>query len=207
MLDALRCHLQKSQRAAKSALKKQSKSKQEQVGLEQIETFDENACCKDVGLIFALKLKIFSKFLPFEASNTPLDIFERSRFLIAFDPSIDQKIGFLFSPNGPTLEFEVVGDGTNFIDLRDFYFQVNCKVLQSDSNTFHFTTGDAAASDLPIFVNITLNSLFFDCSVCANGSKVSSSNGNYERKILVETEFCQNTEARDTCLKSQEYSC
>ena len=76
---------------------------------------------------------------------------------------------------------------------------MNCKILQSDSNRLRFTTGDAAASDLPIFVNNTLHSLFSDCSVSANGIKNSSSNGNYAQKAFIETEFSHNREAKDTC--------
>ena len=105
--------------------------------------------------------------------------------------------GPLYPPNGPTLEFEVVGDRINFIELQNVYLEVKCKVLQSDSNTLPFTTGYAPASDLPFFVNNTLHSLFSDCSVSANGINFSSSNGNYVQKDLVETESFHNREATD----------
>ena len=134
-----------------------------------------------------------------------MDLFERPPVLITFDTSFEQKIGPLYSPNGPTLEFEVVGDRTNFIDLQNIYLEVKCKILQSDSNRLRFPTGDAAASDLPIFVNNTLHSLFSDCSVSANGIKIFSSIGNYAQKAFIETEFSHNREAKDTWLKCQGY--
>ena len=59
--------------------------------------------------------------LPIETSHTSLDFFERPQLLVNFDGSFEQKIGPLYAPNGPTLEFEVKGDGTNFIDLQNNY--------------------------------------------------------------------------------------
>ena len=106
-----------------------------------------------------------AKFLPVEASHSALDLFERSPLLITFDNSFEQKVGHLYSPNGPTLEFEVVGDRTNFIDLQNIYIEVKCKTLQSDSKDLRFRTGDATASDSPLFVNNTLRSFFSDCSL------------------------------------------
>ena len=83
---------------------------------------------------------------------------------------------------------------------------MKCKILQSDSNRLRFTTGDEAASELPILVNNTLHSLFSDISVAANGIKISSSNGNYAQKAFIETEFSHHREAKDTWLKCQGYS-
>ena len=190
----------------KAALKKTVKKQVGGVGVEKKETFDENAGYREVGQISSLKLKMLPNVLPVEASHSSLDLFERPPVLITFDTSFEQKVVPLYSPNGPTLEFEVVGDRTNFIDLQNIYLEVNCKILQSDSNRLCFTTGDAAASDLPIFVNNTLHSLFSDCSVSANGIQISSSNGNYAQKAFIETEFSHNGEAKDTWLKCQGYS-
>ena len=144
---------------------------------------------REVGQISSLKLKMLPNVLPVEASHSSWDLFERPPILITFDTSFEQKLGPLYSPNGPTLEFEVVGHRTNFIDLQNIYLEVKCKILQSDSNRLRFTTGEAAASDLPIFVNNTLHSLFSDRSVSANGIKISSSNENYRQKAFIETVF------------------
>ena len=131
-------------------------------------------------------------YLPAEASHSSLDTFKRRLLLIRFDTSFEQKVGPIYSPNGPTLEFKVVGDRTKFIDFKNIYLKVKCKILQFVSNTLRFTSGDAAASDLPIFVDIALHSLVFDCSVSANGTKTSLSNRNYAQNFFIETEFCQN---------------
>ena len=144
--------------------------------------------------------------LPVEASHSSLDLFERPPDLITFDTSFEQKVGPHYTPNGATLVFEVVGDRTNFIEFQNIYLEVKCKNLQSDSNTLRFTTADAAASDLPIFVNNTLHSLFSDCSVSANGIKTSSSNGNYAQKAFIETAFSHDREAKNTWLKCQGHS-
>ena len=134
-----------------------------------------------------------------------MDLFESPPVLITFDTSFEQKVGPLYFPNGPTLEFEVVGDRTICIGLQNIYLEVKCKILLSDSNRLRFTTGDAAAVEIPILVNNTLHSLFSDCSVSANSIKISSSNGNYAQKAF-EAEFSHKREARDTWLKCQEYS-
>lgn len=144
--------------------------------------------------------------LPVEASHSSLDIFDRPPLLITFDTSFEQKIGPLYAPNGPTLEFEVVGDRTNFIDLQNIYLGIKCKILQSNGNNLRYDATDAAASDLPVFVNNTLHSLFSECTVAANGIKISSANGNYSQKAFIETELSHSKEAKETWLKCQGYS-
>ena len=66
--------------------------------------------------------------LPVEASHSSLDVFERAPLLITFDSSFEQRIGPLYTPNGPTLEFVVTGDRTNSIDLRNIYLEVKCNI-------------------------------------------------------------------------------
>ena len=144
--------------------------------------------------------------LPVEASHSSLDIFERPPLLITFNTSFEQKIGPVYAPNGPTLEFEVVGDRTNFIDLQNIYLEVKCRILRPNGDKLAYDAGNAAATDAPFFVNNTLHSLFSECSITANGIKISSANGNYAQKAFIETEFSHNKEAKDTWLKCQGYS-
>ena len=112
---------------------------------------------------------INSNALPIETSHTSLDIFERPQLLVNFDGSFEQKIGPLYAPNGPTLEFEVKGDRTNFIDLQNIYLEVKCKIVKTDNTNLNYVTGDATQQDTPVFVNNTLHSLFSDCTVTAQG--------------------------------------
>ena len=156
---------------------------------------------KSVKFLFTSK-KMIPNVLPVEASQSSLDIFERPPLLITFDTSSEQKIGPVYAPNGPTLEFEVVGDRTIFIDLQNIYLEVKCRILRPNANKLEYDAGNAEATDAPFFVNKTLHSLFSGCSITANGIKVSS-NGNYAQKTFIETEFSRNKEAKDTWLKCQ----
>ena len=88
-------------RAAKAALKKTVKKQIGGVGVEKTETFDENAKYREVGQISSLKLKMLPNVLPVEASHGSLDLFEGPPVLITFDTSFEQKVGPLYSPNGP----------------------------------------------------------------------------------------------------------
>ena len=76
---------------------------------------------REVRRISFQKLKMLPNVLPLEASQSSLVIFEHSPVLIIFDSFSGQEIGPIHSPNGPTLEFEVVGDRNNFLDLRNFF--------------------------------------------------------------------------------------
>ena len=69
--------------------------------------------------------------LPSEATHSSLHLFEKPSLLVAFDGSFCQKLGPIYSPNGPMLEFEFAGDRNNFIDLQNFL------VRQSAECTFY----------------------------------------------------------------------
>ena len=68
-----------------------------------------------------------------------------------------------------------------------------------------YTQGDANASDFPYFAINILHSLFTDCTVSANGIKISTTNGHHAHKSFIETEFSHSTEAKKTSLKCQGY--
>ena len=161
---------------------------------------------REVGPISFPKSKMLPNILPLEASHSSLDLFERSPVLITFDSSFEQKIGPVYSPNGPTLEFEVVGDRNNFLDLQKIYLEIKCKIIQSDGNDLRYDATDATLRDSPIFVNNTLHSLFSECTVTANGVKISNANGVYAHKAFIETEYSNGKEAKDTWLRCQGYT-
>ena len=133
-----------------------------------------------------------------------MDIFETPCLLITIDASFEHNVGPLYSPNGQT-EFEVVRDRTNFIDLQNIFIELKCKILHSDSNTLRFTTGDAAASGLPIFVNNTLHS-FFLIAVSLHMESKCFHPTETMRRHLPSKEFSHYREAKDTWLKGQVYS-
>ena len=94
-----------------------------------------------------------------------------------------------------------MGDRNNFIDLQKIYLEVKCRITQSSGNNLRYTAGNAAASDTPFFANNTLHSLFNDCTITANGIKISSANGLYAHKAFIETEFSHGSDAKSTCIQ------
>ena len=144
-------------------------------------------------------------FIPTEATHSSLDLFEKPLLLVTFDRLFEQKAGPLYSPTGSSLEFEIVGDRNNFIDLQKIYLEIKFRVFRNNGNDLRFTTGDANNSDTPHLVNNVLHSLFADCTVSANGIKISSANGHYAHKSFIETEFSHGSDAKKTWLKCQGY--
>ena len=121
--------------------------------------------------------------IPTEATHSSLDLFEKPPLLVTFDQSFEQKTGPLYSPTGSSLEFEIVGDRNNFIDLQKIYLEIKFRVVRNNRNDLRFTTGDANNSDTPHLANNVLHSLFADCIVSANGIKISSANGTMHTKV------------------------
>ena len=147
---------------------------------------------------------MITNLLPAEATHTTLDLFEKQPLLITFDNAFTQKIGPSYSPDGPMLEFEVLGDRNNFIDLQKILLEVKCKITQN--NDVELRTGaDAAGTDAPYFSNNALHSLFSESTASANGVKISNTNGNYAHKAFLETEFFSSRTAKGTWLVCQGY--
>ena len=84
--------------------------------------------------------------LPSEAAHSSLDLFDRPPLLVTFDDSYCQKIGPVYSPNGPMLEFEVTGDRNNFIDLQKIFLEVKCKVVKADGSNLDYDAEDLTTS-------------------------------------------------------------
>ena len=149
--------------------------------------------------------------LPSEATHSSLDLFEKPPLLITFDDSFCQKIGPVYSPNGPMLEFEVTGDRNNFIDLQKIFVEIKCKIIQSTGAPLEYdgtsaaTKADITKTNSPYLANNTLHSLFSDCTISANGLKISNANGHYAHKSFIETEFSHNKDAKNTWLVCQGY--
>ena len=107
------------------------------------------------------------------------------------------------------LEFEFAGDRNNLIDLQKLFLEIKCKIVQSfDADLKYDNTAAAEVTtpDAPYFCNNVLHSLSSDCTVYANGLKISSANGNYAHKSFIETEFSHNKDTKSTWLACQGYS-
>ena len=151
---------------------------------------------------------MIANWLPSEATHSSLDLFEKPSLLVTFD-GFCQKLGPVYSPNEPMLEFEVARDRNNFIDLQKIFLEVKCKIVQSSEADLRYDAGaatDVTKTDAPYFCNNVLHSLFSDCTVSANGLKISNANGNYDHKSFIETEFSHNKDAKNTWLACQGYS-
>ena len=103
------------------------------------------------------------------------------------------------------MEFEVVGDRNNFIDLQKTYLEIKCRILKTDGTDLRYTHGDANSTDLPYFASSILHSFFAACTVSENGIKVSTANGHYTHKSFIETKFSHGIDAKNTWLKCQGY--
>ena len=152
---------------------------------------------------------MIANLLPNEATHSSLNLFEKPALLVTFDGSFCQKLGLVYSPDGPMLEFEVTGDRNNFIDLQKIFLEIKCKTVQSSGADLTYdgaATTDTARTYAPYFCNNELHSLFSDCTVSANGLKISNANANYAHKSFLETEFSHNKDAKNTWLACQGYS-
>ena len=71
---------------------------------------------------------------------------------------------------------------------------------------FDLRTGtDATNTDSPYLSNNALHSLFSECTVSANGVKISNTNGKYAHRAFIETEFSSGKTAKNTWLVCQGY--
>ena len=154
---------------------------------------------------FFSNIKMIANFLPNEATHSSLDLFEKQPLLITFEKAFDQKIGPVYSPNGPMLEFEITGDRNNFVELQKIYLEIRCKVTQSNGADLRYDNTDPTVSDSPFLVNNSLHSLFSDCTLSANGLKISNANSNFAHKSFIGTEFSNSKGAKDSWLKCQGY--
>ena len=102
------------------------------------------------------------------------------------------------------LEFEVVGDWNNFIDLQKFPFEIKCKIKRNNDANLRIGA-DAGNTDSPYFSNNALHSLFSECTVSENGVNLSNTNCNYAHKAFIETEFSSGKTAKNTWLSGQSF--
>ena len=117
-----------------------------------------------------------------------------------------QKIGLSYSPDGPMLKFEVLGDRNNIIDHQRPLLEIVARVVQSNGNVLRTHATEAAQQDTPYLVNNPLSFLFSECSMSLNGEKYSTTDSNFAHKKLIETEFSHGNGAKKTWLACQGYN-
>ena len=109
---------------------------------------------------------------------------------------LPEKIGPSYSPDGPMLEFEVLGDRNNFIDLQRTRLEIVLRVVQNNGNVLRTHATDAGLKDTPYLVNNLLSSLFSECTLSLNGEKISTTNANFAHKSFIETEISHGIDAK-----------
>ena len=103
------------------------------------------------------------------------------------------------------LEFKVLGDRNNFIDLQRNRLEIVARIVRSNGNVLRTHATEAANRDTPYFVNNPLSSLFSECTLSLNGEKILTTNANFAHKSLIETEFSYSNDAKKTWLACQGY--
>ena len=139
---------------------------------------------------------MISKLIPTEATHSSLDLFENA---------FTQRIGPSYSPDGPMLEFEVLGDRNNFIDLQRTRLEIVLRVVQNNGNVLRTHATDAGLRNTPYLVNNPFSSFFSECTLSLNGEKISTTNANFAHKSFIETEFSHVIDAKQTWLACQGY--
>ena len=129
-------------------------------------------------------------------------MFEKQPLLITFDNAFTQNVGPSYSPDGPILEFEVLGDRNNFIDLQKLVLEIKCKISRNNDGDLRTGT-DATKTEAPYFSNNALHSLFSECTVSANGVKISNTNGNNLTKHSLKRNFLQEKLQKNAWLVCQ----
>ena len=114
---------------------------------------------------------MISNLLPTEATHSSLDLLKKPPLLVTFENAFTQKIGPSYSPDGPMLELEVLGDRNNFIDLQRSRLEIKARVVQNNGNILRTHATEAAQRDTPYLVNNPLSSLFSECTTSLNGEK------------------------------------
>lgn len=152
-----------------------------------------------------------SRPLPVEVTHTSLDLFSRQSMLVNLQHAIEVRIGPASEPNGRTLDFKILGERTNFIDLNHIYLALQVQLRKSDGNPLKEDASDATSladpdkTDKPTVVNNLLHSLFEDYELRANDERISSANGRYAHKAFLETEMSSTEDEKNSWLISQGY--
>ena len=121
--------------------------------------------------------------IPHAATHSSLDIFQKPSILVNFDSSNVQELYPIGTLDGPNLEFQIQTDRHIFLDLQNIYLELKVKIVKDGSRHTDLEAGDSV-----VFVNNILHSLFSNCDVYFNNELVSSSNGHYAHKSMIQAE-------------------
>ena len=114
-----------------------------------------------------------------------MDLIEKPPLLVTFENALTQKIRPSYSPDGPMLKFEVLGNRNNFFDLQRTRLEIVAQIARSNGNVLRTIATEAANRDTPYFVNDPLSSLFSECTLSLNGEKISTTNARLVKVFIM----------------------
>ena len=80
------------------------------------------------------------------------------------------------------LEFEVLGDRNNFIDLQRTRSEIVARIVQNNGNVLRTHATEAAQRDTPYLFNNPLSTSFSECTMSVHGEKISTTNASFAHK-------------------------
>ena len=97
--------------------------------------------------------------------------------------------------DGTPIEFEIAGNGEDYLDLSNTYLYVQAKIVQANGN-------DLAADTRVAPVNLFLHSLFSQVDISLNGTQITSSTNTYPYRAIIETLLSYGRDAKESQLTS-----
>ena len=91
----------------------------------------ENELHREVAPVSLQGFKNIFKIIPSEAPHRSLNLFEKLPLLVTFEIAFTQKVGPFYSLDSPMLEFEVLGDGNDFIDLQRTRLEIVARTVRT----------------------------------------------------------------------------
>lgn len=98
--------------------------------------------------------------------------------------------------DGVPVEFNISGNGEDYLDLSSSYMFVKVKITKSDGS--HFTKNEAVAP-----VNLFLHALFSQVDISLNERAISSSNNTYPYRAYIETLLNFGEDAKKSLLSCE----
>ena len=97
--------------------------------------------------------------------------------------------------DGTPIEFEIPGNGEDYLDLANTYLYVQAKIVQANGNNL-----DADTRVAP--VNLFLHSLFSEVDISLNATPITSSTNTYPYRAIIETLLSYGQDVKESQLTS-----
>ena len=132
-----------------------------------------------------------------ECTKTELDLFS----VPPTQTSIESGTWVEYQPistiaDGTPIEFEIPGNGEDYMDLENTYLYVQAKVVQANGN-------DLAADTRVAPTNLFLHSLFSQVDISLNGTQVTSSTNTYPYRAMIESLLSYGHDTKESQLTSE----